>query len=59
MVADQDQALGLAVARRIRESLHRARPVHARAPRSGVGRAPLAQRLTNIQMVQVPRRTYA
>ena len=44
IVADQDQALGLAVARMVRKGLHRARPVHARAPGGGVGRAPLAQR---------------
>ena len=43
MVADPDQALGLAVVRMIREGLHLARPVHAHAPRSGVSRAPLAQ----------------
>ena len=43
MVADPDQALGLAVARMIREGLDRVRPVHARALGGG-GRAPLAQR---------------
>ena len=44
VVADQDQALGLAVARMIREGLDRVRPVHGRAPRGGVDRAPRAQR---------------
>ena len=38
------QALGVAVARMIRDSLDLVRPVHGRAPRSRVGRAPLAQR---------------
>ena len=45
IVADQDQVLGLAVARMIRDGLHLARPIHGRAPRGGVGRTPLAQRL--------------
>ena len=43
-VADPDQALGV-VARRIRDRLDLVRPVHGRAPRGGVGGAPLAQRL--------------
>ena len=34
MVADPDQALGLAVARMIREGLDLVRPVHGRAPRA-------------------------
>ena len=58
-VADPDQALGLAVARRIREGLPLMRPVHARAPGGSVGRAPLAQRLREQQRVQGPRRAYA
>ena len=44
IVTDQDQALGVAVARMIREGLDLVRPVHGRAPRGGVGHAPLAQR---------------
>ena len=51
MVTDPDQALGLAVARMIREGLHLARPVHARAP--------WAQRFYEHPKVQVPCRTYA
>ena len=44
MVADPGQALGVAVARMIREGLDLVRPVHGRAPRGSVGRAPRAQR---------------
>ena len=42
MVADQDQALGRAIARMIRDSLHRARSMHGRASSGGVGGTPLA-----------------
>ena len=36
IVADPDQALGVAVERMIREGLDRVRPVHGRAPRAAV-----------------------
>ena len=39
--------------------LHRARPVHGRAPGGGVGRAPQAQRFHEQPTVQKPCRMYA
>ena len=59
MVADPDQALGLAVARMIREGLHRARQSTAvrRAVVWAMRHRPSGS--TNIQRVQGPRRTYA
>ena len=59
VVADQDQALGLAVARVVDQGLDLVRPVHGRAPGGGVGHAPRASGSTNIPIVPVPHRTYA
>ena len=60
MVADPCQALGLAAARMIRDRLHRARPVHARAPGGGVVRAPRGPSgSANSQTVPESRRAYS
>ena len=61
MVADPDQALGLAGARMIREGLDLVRPVHGRAPRIWCAQSTAVRRgssgSTNSQTVQVPCRT--
>ena len=59
VVADQDQALGLAVARVVDQSLDLVRPVHGRALGGGVSRATRAQRFHEQQTVQEPCHTYS